>query len=211
MTKRAKSIGELLSRYGWQGTVRLAIDLLGTRLFFAGARIIRRPYYIRGSKNIELGRGFTAGVGMRLDAFFDGNEKILTIGENVEVNDYVHIAAVKSVKIGRNVLIASKVFISDHNHGDYAGNQQSSPEISPAAREIVAAPVVIEDNVWIGEGVAILPGVTIGRGAIIGANSVVTGNVEPACIYAGAPAKKIKFFDAAAGKWIKFNGTGKKS
>ena len=211
MTKRAKSIGELLSRYGWQGTARLAIDLLVTRLFLPGARIIRRPYYIRGSKNIELGRGFTAGVGMRLDAFFDGNEKILTIGENVEVNDYVHIAAVKSVKIGSNVLIASKVFISDHNHGEYAGDQQSSPEIPPAAREIVAAPVVIEDNVWIGEGVAILPGVTIGRGAIIGANSVVTGNVEPACIYAGAPAKKIKVFDAAAGKWIKVNGTGKKS
>lgn len=211
MTKRARSIGELLSRYGWQGTARLAIDLLATRLFLPGARIVRRPYYIRGARNIELGRGFTAGVGMRLDAFFDGNEKILTIGENVEINDYVHIAAVKSVKIGSNVLIASKVFISDHNHGDYTGEQQSSPEIPPAAREIVASPVVIEDNVWIGEGVAILPGVTIGRGAIIGANSVVTGNVEPACIYAGSPAKKIKFFDAVAGKWIKFNGTGKKS
>lgn len=39
--------------------------------------------------------------------------------------------------------------------------------------------VIIEDNVWIGEGVAVMPNVTIGKNSIIGANSVVTKSIAP--------------------------------
>ncbi|BDZ04335.1 hypothetical protein MUTS16_54080 [Escherichia coli] len=44
-------------------------------------------------------------------------DAVVSIGENVQINDYVHIAAINNVIIGRDTLIASKVFISDHNHG----------------------------------------------------------------------------------------------
>ncbi len=57
---------------------------------------------------------------------------------------------------------------------------------------VVKGPIVIEDNVWIGERVCILSGVNIGKGAIIAANSVVTHDVPEYCVAAGSPAKVIK-------------------
>lgn len=53
-------------------------------------------------------------------------------------------------------------------------------------------PVVIGNDVWIGDRVTILPGVHIGDGCIIGAGSVVTHDLEAYSITAGVPAKMIK-------------------
>ena len=53
-------------------------------------------------------------------------------------------------------------------------------------------PVIIEDNVWIGEGVVILPNVRIGKSAIIGANSVVNADVPANAVIGGIPAKIIR-------------------
>lgn len=201
MIPKTSGIVAMLKRYGPAGFIRLLADVLLTRLCFAGARIIRRPYYIRGRSRISIGRNFTSGVGLRLDALGGSDSPVLQIGNDVEVNDYVHIGAMQSVKIGNHVLIASKVFISDHNHGSYKGDQQSSPDEIPSARRICAVPVEIEDNVWIGEGVAILPGVKIGRGAIIAANSVVTCQVPPETIFGGVPARLIKTFNRRTNRW----------
>lgn len=53
--------------------------------------------------------------------------------------------------------------------------------------------VTIGNDVWIGANAVILSGVTIGDGAVIGAGSVVTKSVPPYAIFAGVPAKLIKF------------------
>ena len=53
-------------------------------------------------------------------------------------------------------------------------------------------PVIIGNDVWIGEGAYIMPGVKIGNGVIIGAHAVVTKNVDSYTIVAGVPAKVIK-------------------
>lgn len=173
-------------------------------LVFRNARLIRFPFRVRGKKYIEIDKGFTTGFNCRLDAFdFNNSNKILIrIGKNVEINDDVHIAAVERVEIGDNVLIASKVFITDHNHGSYSKERHDSPEVSPSKRPLISFPVKIEDNVWIGEFVSVLPGVTIGRGSIIGTMSVVTKNIPPNSIAVGSPAKVIKKFDYNVNEWI---------
>ena len=55
-----------------------------------------------------------------------------------------------------------------------------------------SAPIVIEDNVWIGEYSAILKGVTIGTGSIVASHAVVTKDVPPYTIVAGNPARVVK-------------------
>lgn len=191
-------------RYGFFGGVRLVRDLLLTKVFFRDSRLIRLPVYVRGGAHIDLGSGLTTGVGLRLDAFPEDDCIVISFGANVQVNDYVHIAAVKRIDIGDDVLIASKVFISDHNHGDYRNmDPNSSALVAPAKRPLSARPVVIGDRVWLGENVCVMPGVSIGEGAIIGTGAVVTRDVPPFCIAVGNPATVVKRFSVEEGCWVK--------
>lgn len=171
---------------------------------FKNARLIRFPFRVRGKQYIKIGKGFTTGFNCRIDALNINNLKekyLLEIGENVEINDDVHIGATEKIIIGDNVLIASKVYISDHNHGSYKGEEQDSPMSIPKKRKIYSSPIKIEKNVWIGEFVSILQGVTIGEGAIIGTMSVVTKDIPPYTIAVGSPAKPIKKYNFKTKKW----------
>jgi lipopolysaccharide O-acetyltransferase len=189
--------------YGLTGLLRLATWLIVTKLCYRPARLIRLPIYLRGRAGIRWGAGFTTGVGTRIEALGELDHVQVRIGENVQINDYVHIAAIEQVTIGNHVLIASKVFISDHNHGVYGGAMvQSAPTIPPALRELVSRPVLIEDNVWLGEHVCVLPGVHIGRGTVVAAGAVVTQDLPAQVIAAGVPARVIKRYDPATSLWV---------
>ena len=62
--------------------------------------------------------------------------------------------------------------------------------MAPNQRRLTSkGPVVIEDNVWIGEKASILSGVHIGKGAIIGAGAVVTKDVPAGHMALGVPAR----------------------
>lgn len=174
-------------------------------LIFKKARLIRFPFYVRGKQYIEIEKGFTTGFNCRLDVFNHNNleGKLLKIGTNVEINDNVHIAAVEKIIIGNNVLIASKVYIADHNHGSYKGSVHDSPLTIPNSRKIYTNPIIIEDNVWLGEFVCVLQGVTIGEGCIIGAMSVVNRDIPAYSIAVGSPAKVIKKYNFDTEKWVK--------
>jgi lipopolysaccharide O-acetyltransferase len=198
----------MIKKYGFLGTIKLIFSVVYTKLFFSNARLIRLPFDIRNKKFIKIGNQFTTGFGCRIEAFPIQNEKIpiLTIGNNVEINDYVHISAVHSVSIGNNVLMASKIYISDCTHGSYSGNQlDSNPNMPPNERPLSYKKVEIKDNVWLGEFVTVLPGVSIGKGTIVGANSVVSKSLPDYVIAVGSPAKIIKRYNENTQKWEKSN------
>ncbi|MGO5315118.1 DapH/DapD/GlmU-related protein [Bilifractor sp. LCP21S3_A7] len=174
---------------------------IDTKIFYPGARLIRRPVYIRGKKSLRYGKNLTLGHGCRFD-LLNKNKVTLFIGNNCEIGDYVHIVATDKVEIGNNVLMASKIFISDTNHGSYKGEEQDSPDVVPNRRKLTTAPVKIGNNVWIGENAVILAGVEIGDGCIIGANSVVNKNFIKGSIIAGCPAEVIKKWDDDNKTWI---------
>lgn len=196
----------------------LIISFFYTKFFFKNLRIIRLPIYIRGKHRIFFGKNFTAGRFNRIDAFGENSE--ISFGSNVQINDYNHIAAVSKISIGDNCLIASNVFISDHNHGIFRDHSVSTtlvnhkfepvhksvhchtnPSNFYSHSDMSINPIIIGHNVWIGESVIILPGVKIGDASIVGAGSVVTKDLDNHSIYAGNPAKKIKCFDHKSKKW----------
>lgn len=149
---------------------------------------------INGIENIKIGYNFRAGSFFRLDAINVYNKikynPIVIIGNNVTINPFSHIACVNKIIIGNNVLIASKVLITDHSHGN---TKIQDLKISPSKRNLISkGPVIIEDNVWIGENVVIMSGVKIGVGAIIGANSLVLSDIPSFSIVGGIPARIIK-------------------
>jgi acetyltransferase-like isoleucine patch superfamily enzyme len=195
---------DLFKRYTFFQFFQLFINLIRTKFVFHNAKIIRFPFDFRGVKYISVGKGFTTGVGCRIEAYPIDNNKVLHIGKNVQINDYVHITAIENVCIGNNVLIASKVYISDCSHGSYLGDKNdSNPNTIPADRILVSKPVIIMDNVWLGEFVSVLPGVIIGKGTIVGANSVVTKSLPEYIIAVGSPAKPIKKFNFESNRWEK--------
>lgn len=197
--KNGYGLGEIFSN---------AISLVYTKMFYKGARLIRRPIFVRGKNYFQYGEGFTTGYNCRLEMFDTRiiSSKKLIIGENCKIGDYVHIAAGERVTIGDNVLMGSKIFISDLNHGDYSDTStDSSPELPPDDRHLHTRPVSIGNNVWIGENVCILLGVTIGEGSIIGANSVVNKNIPKNSIAVGSPARVVKTYDKKLKVWVKVN------
>lgn len=161
---------------------------------------------IRGMKNISLGTDFFAIEGLWLEAvvyYRDQNfSPQISIGDQVSLSKDVHITCIDRITIGNRVLFGSKIYLSDHNHGVYSGKSQSPPDMAPAERILApGGPVTIEDDVWIGDNVVIVGPSCIGRGAIVAANSVVRGDVPPAAVVAGAPARIIKRFNSESNCW----------
>ncbi len=193
------------NRYSFSELVKIVYSLIMTKLTIHQARIIRRPVYIRGEKSISGGRNLTMGRFCRFD--LKGDKKTLFIGSDCEFGDMTHIVAYDRVEIGDNVLIASKCFISDTNHGSYKGNEQSDPNEPPKRRKLVTKATRIGNNVWMGENVVVLAGADIGDGCVIGANSVVNSIIPSMSIAAGTPAKVIKYYEDENKKWI--SGTNK--
>lgn len=110
----------------------------------------------------------------------------ITIGKNSTLNQGVIIDGFGSVSIGEGVRIASGSVINtaDHNFED--------PKDFIYKQGYICAPVIIEDDVWIGANVCINKGVTIGKGSVIGGGSVVTKDIPPYSIAVGVPAKVIR-------------------
>jgi len=138
---------------------------------------------------MHLGRSVHFGICARLECYggfaINGSPK-LKIGNGSSFGDYCHIGVLDSVTIGKNVLGASGILIIDHNHGNPKMDIGTGEVSDPKSRPLISkGSIIIEDNVWIGEGVIILGGSIIGSGAIIAANSIVKGEVEKRSIYFG--------------------------
>lgn len=54
------------------------------------------------------------------------------------------------------------------------------------------APIVVEEDVFIGSRAIILPGVRVGRGAAVGAGAVVAKDVAPGAVVVGNPAREVR-------------------
>lgn len=109
----------------------------------------------------------------------------ISLGDNVTLNEWVYISGFGSCSIGNGVRIGHRTSIisADHIFAD--------PETPIYKQSLVAAPVVIEDDCWIGCNVTILKGVRIGRGAVVAAGAVVVKDVAPLTIVGGVPARPI--------------------
>lgn len=149
-----------------------------------------------GEKYISIGKDVIINEGVRIHANYQHNytqqalDPQIQIGDNCNIGHQSHITAINRIIIGNNVLTGPSVLITDNAHGESKKELLDTP---PHHRPLCSkGPVIIEDNVWIGEGAMIMPNVHIGHGAIIASNSVVTNDVPAYCVVAGVPAKVIK-------------------
>jgi len=108
----------------------------------------------------------------------------LEIGAGTFVHPGSRVLVLESVRIGADCAIAWEVQIMDgdrHFFLDREGTRQRN-----------TAPIVIGDHVWVGARSLILKGARVGAGAVIGAGSVVSGEIAPATVVAGNPARRVR-------------------
>lgn len=184
--------------YSWASFLRKVFSYVASYRFGLliqgkGRIFLKMPFYVLGHKYITVGDGFVADAGFRIECWDRYNNQIFTpsviIGENVSFNYRCHIGCINRIIIGNNVLFGSQVLITDHSHG--GGKDEIG--IPPKEKDLYSkGPVIIEDNVWVGEGVCILPNVRIGENSIIGANAVVIQDIPPYSVAVGNPARVVK-------------------
>lgn len=107
------------------------------------------------------------------------------IGDNSGVGINAQISS--SVIIGKSVMMGPEVVMLT------TGHRHDRIDIPMGAQGgLPLRPIVIQDDVWIGQRAIILPGVVIGHGSIVGAGAVVTKSFPPFSVIGGNPAKLLK-------------------
>lgn len=127
------------------------------------------------------------------------------LNDGVSIGPYCQLNASNQIVLGKNVLIAPNVFMSDHNHEykdvklpiAFQGNKEHDAEI------------IIGDDSWISTNVVIVGNVRIGIHTVIGANSVVVNDIPDFCVAVGSPAKVIKKYNFESNKWERVYETSK--
>lgn len=147
------------------------------------ARVYGRVW-VRNWGQLIIGKNLYISAQMatvELTTFLDGK---LTIGHHVYINRGTSIVSVKQITIGNHCHIGAEVSIMDNGfHRLDPDRRNEMPD---------SQPVIIEDNVWLGNRVMVMPGVTIGAGAAVGAGSIVTKDVPSRSLAVGVPAKVVR-------------------
>lgn len=99
------------------------------------------------------------------------------------------ICAAMHVEFGDQCLLGANVTITDT---DFHAIKPTERRFNSNPMEIGAAPIKIEDNVFIGAQSIVLKGVRIGTDSVIGAGSVVVANIPAGVIAVGNPARIIR-------------------
>lgn len=150
--------------------------------------------WLPASRHMKLAKWLRCSFSKRIIAYQGENVNIeknasftpeLKIGNNSGIGISCEING--PVTIGNNVMMGPEVVIYTRSHKhDKIGVTMQEQGMTEAA------PVVIEDDVWIGRRAIIMPGVVIGRGSIIGAGAVVTKSIAEYSVAVGVPAKIVK-------------------
>lgn len=161
-------------------------DSLGedlTAIYFAGIELWGANIHAGRSLHLNSAKGSM----IRL-ATWDNGDRVgeIRIGDYVLISPGNKIIASERITIGSNTMLASGCYISD---SDWHDTYDRTAELNKHA------PVVLEENVWLGVNVIVGKGVTIGENSIIGAGSVVVSDIPANVIAAGNPAKVVKHLD----------------
>lgn len=177
-------VGYLVKLFWLEPVLRGLATTVGT-----GIRLERLPY-ISGRGRLDIGDGvFLSG---RIDIAFNdrlGGEPHLSIGAGTFIGHQCGFNLAREIRIGSHCLIATRTLFYDNDGHPLAAEarRNGASVLAEAVR-----PIVIGDDVWIGNSCIILKGVHIGDRAVVGAGSVVTHDVPSDTIVAGNPAVAVR-------------------
>ena len=193
----------LMIQYAWSNAkvrnLRKKFKECGNDVFFSTVGLIKNPECISIGNHCAFGKDiFLTAWDYSHYVISDSDKTVheeilhpyIVIGNNCDFGAFNHITAINKIIIGNGCLTGKWVTITDNSHGT---TDMSTLRLQPSLRQLYSkGPVIIGDNVWIGDKATILPNVRIGDGAVIAANSVVTHDVPAYAVAGGVPAMIIK-------------------
>lgn len=125
--------------------------------------LIEKSINLSGGNSISIGSGTYIGKRTILAAHQKINKQtfhpIIQIGCNVNIGQDSNISIINHLQISNGVRMGRKVMLNDNSHGLF---NKEELQIQPNLRPLYSkGPIIIEENVWIGEMVCILGGVHI--------------------------------------------------
>lgn len=154
------------------------------------------PFKVNGAKFIKIGQKVYIKEGAwLLCQKTDSTPPLLDIDDGTYIGRNAHVVCVRKMYIGKSVLIADNVYISDnlHTYEDLSVPIKSQKINYKGATNI-------GEHSWIGEKASII-GASVGKHCIIGSNSVVTKNIPDYSVAVGVPAKVIKKYNHQTQEW----------
>lgn len=161
--------------------------------------ILCNPQYVFIGKNVSIRQG------ARIEVILSElNNRIpeLRIGDNVNIEQNVHLVCHSRITIGRDVSITGNCAIVDVTH-PYA--DINNPE--KIGKRVLDDDSFVEigDGCFLGIGSLIMPNVRIGKYCVVGAHSVVTRDVPDYSIVIGNPARVARIYDRETNRWCSPN------
>jgi putative colanic acid biosynthesis acetyltransferase WcaF len=105
----------------------------------------------------------------------------LAIGHNTWIGEKVWIDNLEQVSIGNNCCLSQDALLLCGNHN-----------YKKVTFDLMIAPIILEDGVWIGARSLVTGGVTCHSHSVLAAGSLTNHNLDAYTIYAGSPAVKIR-------------------
>lgn len=182
---------------------RVYFKMLGIK--YGNNMCVFNKVYVHGVGNIKIGDDFKFTSGDDINAICRNirgtfrlatNKSTITIGDRVGISSAC-LWANDNISIGNDVLIGGDCLIIDNDAHPHDFIQRRRNYMKTMKHDayfplIPTAPVVIDDDVWIGARCVILKGVHIGARSIIAAGSIVTNDIPADVIAGGNPAHVIK-------------------
>ena len=160
---------------------------------FGAGSVLALPVRLIGPERIHVGAGVYVGSASWLRVGGEDPDARLELGDGCRISGHAVLSAVRSVRLGRSVLVARGVHVTDHDHRH---DRPGVPVLDQGVARV--GPVWIGDGAWLGSHVVVGPGVTIGAGAVIGAGSVVRDDVPAGAVAVGAPARVVRTREAVS-------------
>ncbi len=176
---------------------KIMLGKIGSRSRILNAKLEGHKRIFIGTKVYINSNGWLASIPLTGD-----NNCHLTIGDGTYIGRFCHFYATSKIEIGKKVLIADKVYLSDNMHGYRDIN---IPVIDQPVEQL--NPVIIKDGAWLGENVCVV-GASVGKNSVVGANSVVTKDIPDHCVAAGYPAIIIRRYNFDKKEWCKTDKEG---
>jgi acetyltransferase-like isoleucine patch superfamily enzyme len=139
------------------------------------------PIYHNGLRKLKVSGSLGIFPNWRME--FLGQGEMRVIG-NVRIGHNFHAIVGADVILEDGVVIAPDVYLSTHE------SQLARSDAPVKERPIIAKPIHIKENAFIGKGAMIFPGVTIGRYAVIGAYAIVKSDVMDGGVFTALNPRK---------------------